>query len=114
MGFLDHIKRQNLHDSNAQITLNPILWMTLISQYHRFYPTNERNFLHNAATLRDIPGQSGSHIGDAVNFRLNLHMNRHQDVLAGYSKMWHGGFPKKTDLRNLSDLFHIQYNVHYR
>jgi hypothetical protein len=116
MGFLDRIGRQNVHDINAQFTLHPMPWITFITQYHRFYLANNRDYLYNAAglaTYRDINGQSGSHVGDELDFRLNLHVNRHQDVLLGYSKMWTGEFLNKQAPGINPDLFYIQYNIRF-
>ena len=116
MGFLDRVGRQNVHDFNAQFTLHPMPWVTFITQYHRFYLANERDFLYNAAglaTFRDITGQSGSHIGDEIDFRLNLHVSRHQDVLVGYSKMWSGDFLKAQAPGVSPDLFYVQYNFRF-
>ena len=116
MGFLDRIGRQNVHDINAQFTLHPMPWITFITQYHRFYLANNRDYLYNAAglaTYRDVNGQSGSHVGDELDFRLNLHVNRHQDVLLGYSKMWTGEFLNKQAPGINPDLFYIQYNIRF-
>lgn len=116
MGFLDRVGRQNIHDFNAQFTMHPAPWITFISQYHRFYLANNRDYLYNAAglaTLRDITGQSGSHIGDEIDFRANFHVNRHQDVLVGYSKMFSGNFLEKQAPGISPDLFYVQYNIRF-
>lgn len=116
LGFLDRVGRQNIHDINAQFTMHPMPWITFITQYHRFYLANERDYLYNAAglaTLRDVTGQSGSHIGDELDFRLNLHVNRHQDVLLGYSKMWRGEFLNQQRAGASPDIFYIQYNIRF-
>ena len=116
MGFLDRVGRQNIHDFNAQFTMHPVPWITFISQYHRFYLANNRDYLYNAAglaTLRDITGQSGSHIGDEIDFRANFHVNRHQDVLVGYSKMFSGNFLEKQAPGISPDLFYVQYNIRF-
>ncbi|MBX9894438.1 MAG: alginate export family protein [Nitrosomonas sp.] len=116
MGFLDRVGRQNIHDFNAQFTMHPMPWITFITQYHRFYLANNRDFLYNAAglaTLRDVTGQSGSHVGDELDFRLNLHVSRHQDVLLGYSKLWSGTFLERQRPGTDPDLFYIQYNIRF-
>lgn len=116
LGFLDRVGRQNIHDFNAQFTMHPMPWVTFITQYHRFYLANNRDYLYNAAglaTLRDVTGQSGSHVGDELDFRLNLHVNRHQDVLLGYSKLWSGTFLERQRPGSDLDLFYIQYNIRF-
>ena len=116
MGWLDRVGRQNIHDINAQFSLHPQRWLTFLSQYHRYYLAEKTDFLYNAggaATLRDATGLSGSHVGDEIDFRFNVHVDRHQDVLVGYSKMWAGGFMKATRPGVNPDLFYVQYNFRF-
>lgn len=116
LGFMDRIGRQNIHDFNAQLTLHPQPWFTFIGQYHRFYLANKRDFLYNAggaATLRDVTGQSGSHVGDEIDFRINFHVSRHQDILLGYSKLFTGEFIKAQRPGISPDLFYAQYNFRF-
>lgn len=116
LGFMDLVGRQNMHDFNAQVTLHPQPWITFIAQYHRFYLANKRDFLYNAAgigTLRDITGQSGSHIGDEIDFRVNFHVSRHQDVLVGYSKLFTGTFIENQRPGVSPDFFYAQYTFRF-
>ena len=115
-GYIDQVGRQNIHDFNAQFTLHPQPWVTFLGQYHRFYLANKRDYLYNAAgagTIRDITGQSGSHVGDEIDFTINFHLSRHQDVLLGYSKLFTGEFLKSTRPGVSPDLFYAQYNFRF-
>lgn len=115
-GYIDQIGRQNIHDFNAQFTLHPQPWVTFLGQYHRFYLANKRDYLYNAAgagTIRDITGQSGRHVGDEIDFTINFHLSRHQDVLLGYSKLFTGEFLKNTRPGVSPDLFYAQYNFRF-
>ncbi len=116
MGFIDRVGRQNVHNLNAQMTFHPQQWLTVITQYHRFYLANKQDFLYNAAgaaTAHDATGQSGSHVGDEVDLRINVHVNRHQDVLLGYSKLFAGEFLKKTKPGVAPELFYVQYSIRF-
>jgi hypothetical protein len=116
LGFMDQVGRQNIHDFNAQFTMNPVPWFTFISQYHRYYLANQRDYLYNAggaAIIRDPTGQSGSHVGDEIDFRANIHVSRHQDVLIGYSKLFSGDFLQAQRPGVNSDLFYVQYNFRF-
>ena len=116
LGWADRVGRQNIHDFNAQINLHPQPWATFTAQYHRFYLANKRDFLYNAAgaaTLRDITGQSGSYVGDEIDFRFNIHVDRHQDVLIGYSKLFAGDFLKAKAPGVAPALFYVQYNIRF-
>ena len=120
MGFLDRVGRQNIHDFNAQFTLHPQPWFTFIAQYHRFFLANSHDALYNAAGVgyrRDATGQAGRDVGDELDLRFNIHVNRHQDVLLGYSKLWAGDFIKNTTPaggRGISpSLIYVQYVVRF-
>lgn len=116
LGWIDRVGRQNIHDFNAQINLHPQPWATFTAQYHRFYLANKQDFLYNAAgaaTLRDATGQAGSYVGDEIDFRLNLHVNRHQNILVGYSKLFAGNFLKAAAPGVSPDLFYVQYNMRF-
>ena len=116
MGWLDRVSRQNIHDINAQFSMHPQRWLTFISQYHRYYLAEKKDYLYNAggaATLRDATGQSGSHVGDEIDVRFNIHVDRHQDILVGYSKMWAGKFTKAQRPGINPDLFYVQYNFRF-
>lgn len=116
LGYLDQVGRQNIHDFNAQFTLHPQSWFTFIAQYHRFYLANKRDFLYNAAgvgTLHDITGQSGSHVGDEIDFRVNIHVDRHQDILVGYSKLFTGNFIQNQRPGIHPDFFYTQYTFRF-
>jgi hypothetical protein len=122
LGFLDRVGRQNIHDFNAQFTLHPQPWFTFIAQYHRFFLANAHDALYNAAGVayrRDPTGQAGTDVGDELDLRFNIHVNRHQDVLLGYSKLWAGDFIKNTTTPtggkgNVSpDLIYVQYVVRF-
>ena len=116
LGWIDRVGRQNIHDFNAQLNLHPQTWATFTAQYHRFYLANRRDFLYNAAgnaTLRDATGQSGSYVGDEIDVRLNVHVDRHQDILVGYSKLFAGNFLQARAPGVSPDLFYVQYNFRF-
>ena len=116
MGFLDRVGRQNIHDFNSQVTFHPQQWLTVIAQYHRFYLANKTDALYNAggfASVQDVTGQSGSHVGDEIDLRFNIHVNRHQDVVLGYSKLWAGEYLKATKPGVTPELFYVQYSFRF-
>jgi hypothetical protein len=116
LGWADRVGRQNIHDFNAQLNLHPLPWATFTTQYHRFYLANNRDFLYNAAgnaTLRDATGQSGSYVGDEIDVRLNININRQNNILFGYSKLFAGDFLKARAPGVAPDLFYVQYNLRF-
>lgn len=115
-GYMDQVGRQNIHDFNAQFSMNPQPWISFTGQYHRFYLANKRDYLYNAAGIgfiRDSSGQSGSHVGDEIDFSVNFHVARHHDILLGYSKLFTGTFIKNQRPGVSPDLFYAQYNFRF-
>ena len=113
LGWIDRVGRQNIHDFNAQFSFHPQRWLTFLSQYHRFYLASKTDFLYNAggaATARDATGLAGGHVGDEIDIRFNVHVDRHQDILIGYSKLFAGRFLRVTKPGVHPDLFYVQYN----
>ena len=116
LGWIDRVGRQNIHDFNVQLALHPQPWATFTTQYHKFYLANRYDYLYNAAgvaTARDATGRSGTNVGDEIDVRLNIHIDRHQDVLVGYSKLFAGDFLKATTPGVSPDLFYVQYNFRF-
>ncbi|MXS85845.1 alginate export family protein [Nitrosomonas sp. HPC101] len=115
-GYTDLVGRQNIHDFNAQFSMNPQPWVSFTGQYHRFYLANKHDYLYNAAGMgfvRDISGQSGRHVGDEIDFVVNFHIDRHHDILLGYSKLFTGTFVKNQRPGVSPDLFYAQYNFRF-
>lgn len=99
MGWIDQVGRQNIHDVNVHLYLYPTKWMTVWLQGHSFYLANRRDALYNAAgnaIRRDPTGQAGSNVGQELDLVLNFHLNKHYDVLLGYSHLWGGDFLRNT------------------
>jgi hypothetical protein len=112
LGWLDRVGRQNIHDFNVQLAVYPQPWLTAIVQYHKFWLADNRDFLYNAAsvaTRRDPTGRAGNDVGDELDLRFNVHLDRHQDFLFGYSKLFSGDFIKKTGANVAPDFFYLQY-----
>jgi hypothetical protein len=124
-GFIDDVGRQNIQDLNQQITLWPTRWIACQVQNHIFHLDSPKDALYgtNGAPLRqDKTGSLGTYVGDEVDFTVNFHLTKHQDVLIGYSKLYLGRFgmnaPQVVPLPNSNsvaqmrngELFYIQYS----
>jgi len=114
MGFLDLVGRQNIHDLNAHLIFYPAPFITCQFQYHHFALASARDALYNAAGVpirQDPTGSSGRHVGDEFDFLTNVHINRHHELLFGFSYLVPGAF-----LRNAApgtpgtpSLYYLQY-----
>lgn len=115
LGYNDFVGRQNIHDISAQFSLNPMPFVTVLFQYHHFALVQPRDALYNAAGVpirQDPTGASGSHVGDEFDFLANIHLNRHHDVLFGFSYFVPGAFLRNAPGGVLVDpsLYYFQYS----
>ena len=118
LGWADQVGRQNVHDLNLHLFLYPARWVTLWTQYHRFWLDSPRDALYNAAgnaVRRDATGRSGRDVGHEVDFVSNFHLSKHTDVMAGYSYLFGGDFLRRTAAQGANrgvdnGLFYVQWN----
>ena len=98
-GFIDDVGRQNIHDINCQVSVNPQPWITVLAQYHLFFLDAPEDFLYNTASVgirRNAAGTAGRIVGEEMDFLVNLHLTQHQDILVGYSRLFTGDFIRNT------------------
>jgi len=115
-GFIDVVGRQNIQDFNLHCYFYPTNWVTTGVQYHMFRLESARDALYNAAGApirRDPTGNSGSDVGDEVDFTTNFHLDMHKDVLVGYSKLYAGEFIKRTGSPRSPEYFYLQYSFRW-
>src|SRR5262249_30471140 len=114
-GYLDFVGRQNIHDINLQASLNPAPFLTVWFQYHHFALVSARDSLYNSAgaPIRTDPtGASGRDVGDEFDFATNMHINRHNDFLFGFSYLVPGTFLQNAPpgVPVTPALFYLQYS----
>jgi hypothetical protein len=98
-GFVDVVGRRNINDINAHLIFQPEQWLTCLLQVHNFYLDSPKDALYNAAGLpirQDRSGRAGIDVGHELDFLVNLHLARNQDVLFSYSYLFAGNFLKAT------------------
>lgn len=98
-GFLDVVARRNIHDVAAVFTLWPEKWFFTQLQVHNFFLASARDALYNAGGLpirQDATGRSGRTVGTEFDLLVNFHINKHSDVLIGYSYLAAGAFIRNT------------------
>jgi hypothetical protein len=64
------------------------------------------------AYRRDATGRSGNNVGDEVDVVLNFHLRRYSDIMAGYSRLYGGGFLENTSSAMAAadaELFYLMY-----
>lgn len=116
LGYLDLVGRQNIHDFNMQFMLFPTKWITTLVQYHNFRLDSPRSPLFSAAGVplrRSATGAAGDDVGNEIDWLMNIHLNAHQDVLLGYSKLYAGSFIKQTGPAVSPELFYAQWQFRW-
>jgi hypothetical protein len=115
-GFVDVVGRQNIHDFNLHCSFFPTPWITTIVQGHVFRLDSTRDALYNAAGVairRDPTGQAGSDVGEEIDFLINFHLDKHQDILLSYSHLFAGSFLANTGNGSDADALYLQYSFRW-
>lgn len=116
LGYLDLVARQNIQDFNIQFVAYPTKWVYFLAQYHNFHLAQARSPLFGAGgqVLRvDPSGAAGTDVGDEIDFLVNFHLNAHQDILIGYSKLFAGSYIRETGPDVSPELFYLQHQVRW-
>ncbi|HLW68862.1 MAG TPA: alginate export family protein [Gemmataceae bacterium] len=111
-GYNDFVGRQNIMDLHLQLSANPMNWILVLMQYHRFWLASPRDGLYNAAgtLIRvDPTGNSGNDVGQELDWFVNFHLSQHQDLMIGYSRFFAGPFIQNTGFPGGAGLAYGQY-----
>jgi Alginate export len=113
-GLQDFVGRQNINDLNAQVSINPTRWISMLFQYHHFTLAERRDGLYNPAGVRirqDPTGASGRYVGDEFDIVTNVHFSQHADVWFGVGYFATGPFLQNTGgpVRT-PETFYLQYS----
>jgi hypothetical protein len=113
-GYLDLVGRQNIDDVNAQFAFFPTRWIQMTVQNHVFHLASPRDALYNAygTPIRQSPeGTAGTYVGDEIDYTTNIHIDVHNDIYFGYSKLFAGEFIHRTACPQTGpSLFYLQYS----
>jgi hypothetical protein len=114
-GYLDLVGRQNIDDVSMQFAFYPAKWILTTFQNHVFHLASARDALYNAAgvPIRSSPaGTAGTYVGDEIDFTTNFHLDLHNDIFLGYSKLFAGEFIYRTaGPQTGPSLFYVQYSL---
>ena len=115
-GGTDQIGRQNINDFNGQFLFYPTNWITCLAQYHILRLDSATDALYNAAGVairRDPTGKAGTDVGEVLNFIVNFHLDKHQDVFLQWTHLYAGQFIKKTGPGGDLNAVYLQYSYRW-
>jgi hypothetical protein len=114
-GYLDLVGRQNIDDVSMQFAFYPAKWIQTTFQNHVFHLVSARDALYNSSgvPIRSSPtGTAGTYVGDEIDFTTNFHLDLHNDIFLGYSKLFAGEFLHRTaGPQTGPSLFYVQYSL---
>jgi hypothetical protein len=101
-GGIDLIGRQNIHDLNFDLWLNPTKWITFGSQFHVLHLDSPKDALYNSGgtailgtaltgAAKAVNGEATG-VGNELVFITNFHLSPHQDIFLQYCKLYRGSF----------------------
>jgi hypothetical protein len=115
-GWLDYVARMNILDWNFHLYLYPTDWITFNTQFHVFQLASAHDALYNAggAVLRmDPTGKAGRDVGQELDFIVNFHLTKRQDILVAYGHLFEGRFLRATGPGTSAETFWLMYNVRW-
>jgi hypothetical protein len=114
-GYLDLVGRQNIDDISVQFGFWPTKWILTTFQNHVFHLVSARDALYNASgvPIRSSPmGTAGTYVGDEIDITTNIHLDLHNDIFLGYSKLFAGAFIHRTaGPQTGPSLFYVTYSL---
>jgi hypothetical protein len=81
-------------------------------QYHHFLLASSTDALYNVAgnvAKFDPTGRAGNQVGQELDLIVNIHIDKHQDVMLGYSRLWAGNFLQTLGPASGAELFSAMY-----
>jgi hypothetical protein len=115
-GYIDVVGRQNINDISAQVSFFPTKWITTWVQYHIFRLDSPRDALYSAGGLPlrlDPTGRAGTDVGDEIDYLINFHLTKHQDLFLSYSHLYAGQFLRATGSPRSPDYLYLQYSYRW-
>jgi len=116
LGWADFAGRQNIQDFNLRLECSPHEKVTLTVWYHMLRLTQARDALYNpgGAVVRfDPTGAAGSDVGNELDVAAAINIQRHCDLLFGYSHLFAGAFLARTGNGSDVDFFYSQLRLRF-
>lgn len=115
-GYADLFGWRNMQDFRPMFSVAPMRPVKFDIDYHRFYLLEPRGPWKNAAGAVlgfDPKGQSGTHVGDELDFTLAFPLNKYLKILSGYSLFLPGEFARTTRGGDNQQFFYLQTQVDF-
>jgi hypothetical protein len=115
-GYADLMGWRNMQDFRPMLTFKPVSSVKFDFDYHRLYLLEARGPWKNAGGVVlgfDPTGQSGTHVGDEVDFTVSFPIQKHLKMLTGYSIFFPGEFAQKTRGPDNQHFVYLQTQVDF-
>ncbi|MBI1984222.1 MAG: alginate export family protein [Acidobacteria bacterium] len=115
-GYADQMGWRNMQDFRLMFTVAPVSPLKFDFDYHNFYLLEARGPWRNAggAVLGFDPvGQSGTHVGEELDFTVAFPIQKHLKILSGYSLFVPGEFARRTRGPDNQHFFYLQTLVDF-
>ena len=115
-GYADLMGWRNMQDFRPMLTFKPAGPVKFDFDYHRFYLLQAGGPWRNAGGTifgSDPTGQSGTHVGDELDFTVAFPIQKHLKMLSGYSLFLPGEFAQKTRGPDAQHFFYLQTLVDF-
>ena len=110
-GYLNLFFWANLWDNELDLSVRPDRNLTIYLEYHHFALAQARDAWYTTgltAYRRDPTGQSGTSLGDEVDFRISWTLGNHLEIMGGVGKFFPGAFVSHTGPANNASWYCLQ------
>lgn len=111
-GYIDVVGRSNIHAVNTRLDFKVIPKTKVWLQLHSFWLDSVDDGLYGPGGTRirsNTTGNGDKHVGVEVDLAAKVTIDRHSNILLGYSHLWSGDFIKNTGAGEDIDFAYAQY-----
>jgi hypothetical protein len=115
-GFMDTMSWQNMHNLVLRLAAQPHPKVKTTMDLHGFWLANTADAWYRAngtTRVRDITPDAGSYAGAELDFTINAKLNKHLDMLLGYSHFFAGSYLDDTGAGDDADFAYLMLTLNY-
>lgn len=115
-GFMDTMSWQNMHNLVLRLAAQPHPKIKTALDLHGFWlaDTADAWYRANGSTrVRDITPSASNHAGAELDLTINAKLNKHLDMLVGYSHFFAGSYLDDTGAGDDADFAYLMLTLNY-
>ena len=114
-GYIDFASLRNLDHLEANLTVKPAKPLTLVAKHHWLFLDTNKSAWFNAGqgVIRAARANASTTLGQEVDLLAKWQVNKHLDMLLGYSHFHAGAFVRDTGASDDANFVYWQTTVRF-